>query len=158
MGIPIITSDVGGNHELIKNNINGILYTYEGIKDFEKKTVFINNYNQQLLILGYFINDNNFNKLYKNKCEYNTDVILPFFVSCKKCQKYNINCSLCNYKKKQHIIFNKNINSISNSIIKIIEMNDDNINEIKQNNITFFNNNFNKKLYINQLIEIMNLK
>jgi glycosyltransferase involved in cell wall biosynthesis len=159
LGLPVIASDVGGNNELIQNNINGILYSYDGIKDYEKNSIYITNYNKQLLLLGYFINDNNFHKFYKNNSEYNnTEVILPFFVKCIKCKIYNKNCSTCNYIKKIHKIFNKNIRTIYNSIINMIEMKDDNIQNIKENNINFFNNNFNKKLYINQLLEIINLK
>jgi glycosyltransferase involved in cell wall biosynthesis len=157
LGIPVITSNVGGNHELIKNNINGILYNYTGIRDYEKNTVYICNYNEQLSLIGYYINDNNFNKFHKNSCEYtDTEVILPMFVNCKNCSIYNKNCSICNYKNKKNEIFNENIKNITNSIINMIEMNNDNIKLIKKNNIKFFNDNFNKKLYINQLLEIIN--
>lgn len=36
-GLPVIASDVGGNHGLIKNDKNGILYSYHGIKELEEK-------------------------------------------------------------------------------------------------------------------------
>jgi glycosyltransferase involved in cell wall biosynthesis len=159
LGLPVIGSDVGGNHELIKNNINGILYEYDGIKEFEKKSIYINNYNEQLSIIGYFINNNNFNEQYINNCYYkDSEAIIPIFVSCKKCNKNNNLCTICNYKNKKYNIFNENIKKISNAITTLIEMNYDNIKLIKNNNIIFFNNNFNKKIYINELLEIINLQ
>jgi glycosyltransferase involved in cell wall biosynthesis len=159
LGIPVITSDVGGNHELIKNNINGVVYNYDGIRDYEQKIIYITNYNTHLSIIGYFIKNDKFNECYINKCEYkDTEVILPIFVDCKKCKKYNDKCPICNYKKNKIEIFNKNIKNINTAIMNMIEMNDNNIKYIKENNIIFFNNNFNKNLYINQLLEIINFK
>ena len=52
LGIPVIASDVGGNHELIQNNINGILYPYIGIKEYEGEHLYIENYNGQLAIIN----------------------------------------------------------------------------------------------------------
>ena len=156
LGIPVITSNVGGNHELIQNNINGILYEYEGIRDFEEKNVYITNYNNQLSIIGYFINDDNFNEKYINNCQYkNTEVVLPFYVKCKLCNGNYKGCLNCiNISKKKEIFF-ENIKNIYLSIITMIEFNDNKINNIKENNIKFFNNNFNRNLYVNQLLEII---
>jgi len=155
LGIPVVTSNVGGNHELIIDNTNGILYDYNGIRDFENRKVYITSYNKQLDIIGYFINDNEFNNSYTNIFQSNTEVILPFFVRCKKCKKDDNNCLICkniNIKKK---IFNDNMKNLSYSIIKMIEMENTLIKTIKNNNIDFFHKNFNKKLYINQLLEIV---
>jgi glycosyltransferase involved in cell wall biosynthesis len=156
LGIPVITSNVGGNHELIQNNINGILYEYNGIRNFEEKNIYITNYNNQLSIIGYFINDDNFKEKFINNCQYNnTEVILPFFVKCKLCNGNYKGCSNClNINKKKEIFF-ENIKNIYKSIINMIEFNNDKINDIKHNNIKFFNDNFNRNLYVNQLLEII---
>ena len=127
LGLPVVTSDVGGNHELIKNNVNGILYEYEGIKEYESKTIFITNYNEQLLRLGYKTNNNL--------------IQTPFNTN-----DYN----LINR-------FKKNMNKISESIIKMIQLYNDmnNIEKIKENNIKFIEDKFNESFYINQLFDLI---
>ena len=125
-GLPIIASDVGGNSEMIQNDINGFLYEYDGIKEFETKNIYIKNYNEQLSIIGYII---------KNE----KDVILPFDSN----DIYKIN------------IFNENAKKISDTICKMIELNDNEIMEIKKNNIQLFDNMFHKNIYINQLCDIL---
>jgi len=154
-GLPIVCSDVGGNHELIKDNINGIIYPYTNIKKFEENTLFIKNYYQQLNNIGYFINNNDFKNNYNIINDYNNiEVIIPFSVSCKI--KFHNNCKFCNNIKSMSNLFNENINSISNSILKMISItnNEKTYNEIKNNNINFINENFNKYIYSNQCLDL----
>ena len=102
-GLPIVCSDVGGNHELIKNNINGIIYPYTNIKTFEEKTLFIVNYHQQLNDIGYFINNNDFLNNYNIINDYkNIEVIIPFSVKCK-IKLHKNNCKFCNNIKTMRI-------------------------------------------------------
>ena len=53
-------------------------------------------------------------------------------------------------------LFNININSISTSILEMISITNDKIiyNEIKNNNINFINENFNKYIYSNQCLDL----
>jgi glycosyltransferase EpsD len=149
-GLPIVCSDVGGNHELIKNNVNGIIYPYSKIKEYEENTVFITNYNQQLNDIGYFINDNqicNYNIINEYK---NIEAIIPYSLS-SNIKKYNDKI------KNMSKIFNENMNNISKSVLKMIEIcqNIELLDEIKQNNINFINKNFNKYIYTNQCLNIL---
>jgi glycosyltransferase involved in cell wall biosynthesis len=156
LGIPVITSDVGGNHELIENEINGILYPYTGIKEFEEKTIYILNYNEQLLNIGYIINDENNKKKYKILNEFNkNNVLMPSLLSCNEHNYLNIECITCNELKNKNELFNKNKQNITNSIIKMIEYDETKINEIKNNNINFIRLNFNEYIYINQILELI---
>jgi glycosyltransferase involved in cell wall biosynthesis len=161
-GLPIICSDVGGNHELIKNNINGIIYPYTNIKKYEENTLFIMNYNKQLTDIGYFENNNNFLNNYNIINDYNKiEVIIPFSVKCKinfHNNNNNNNCKFCNSIKSTSSLFNQNINTISNSILKMITIlnNEELHNEIKNNNINFINEKFNKYIYTSQCLDLFN--
>jgi len=64
LGIPVIASNVGGNHELIKDNKTGILFELEEIRMFEKNTIYIENYQKQLEIIGYIFDNNNNKEFY----------------------------------------------------------------------------------------------
>jgi len=149
--LPVITSNVGGNHELIINNKNGIIYEYIGIRDFEKKTIYIENYNSQLNLIGYIINTEYF--IYK----YTIGCFIPELTKCKF--NHNLidnNCGLCkiiNDKKKN---FNNNVIKIKKSIFKMIEIEEEVLKEIKKNNIEFIKKNFNKNLYYSQIFELIN--
>jgi hypothetical protein len=150
---------VGGNHELIKNDINGIIYPYTNIKVFEEKTLFIKNYYQQLMDIGYFINNDYFKNNYNIINDYkDIEVIIPFSVSCKINFHNNNNCKFCNNIKSFSNLFNKNINNISNSILKMISIsnNQELYNEIKNNNINFINKNYNKYIYTTQCLDLLN--
>ncbi len=152
-GLPVLCSNVGGNHELIKDEINGLLFNYSSIKKFEEKTLYITNYNNQLKDIGYFINDNNFNQKYNNKSNFDkTEVIIPYNVICNKNNCLNCeNCKIINYNIE---IFNNNMNNISNSIIKIIEMDEYKIKIINNNNKLFIKTFFNENIYFNQLLSL----
>lgn len=152
-GLPVLCSDVGGNHELIKDEINGLLFRYSNIKKFEEKTVYITNYNNQLTNIGYIVNDENFNQKYINKSNFDkTEVIMPYNVSCNKNNCSNCeNCKSINYSIET---FNNNMNNISNSIIKIIEMDDEKIKSINYNNKMFIKTFFNENIYMNQLLDL----
>ena len=114
IGLPIITSNVGGNHELIKNNVNGIIYDYTNIRDYEKTKIYITNYNEHLNKIGY---------------------IMPDF----------------NEKSE---LFNINKNTITKSILEMINFTDEHLNIIKNNNKEFINNYFNQTIYIKQLYDL----
>jgi glycosyltransferase involved in cell wall biosynthesis len=158
LGIPVIASDVGGNNELIENEKNGFLYKYEGIKEFEEDTIYINNYDSQLSIIGYYINNENFDIKYTLSNTFKEHkVYLPSHVKCKN-KENNIcleDCDNCKEIITKTIIFNKNMENITNSIIKMIEYDDEKILQIKKNGIDFIKNNFNKNLYYNQLLQIV---
>jgi glycosyltransferase involved in cell wall biosynthesis len=155
-GLPVITSFVGGNHELIKNNVNGIIYNYHGIRDFEKKTIYIKDYNQQLSIIGYYIHNDFFKENFSNECNYkNTDCILPIFVKCKNsCNKYN-KCNHCVNIENKNNIFDYNVKIIYNSISNMIQLNQEKYDFYKNNNLEFIEKKFNKNIYINQLLELI---
>jgi len=159
LGKPVITSDVGGNHELIKNNVNGFIYQYSRIKEFESKTIYIKNYNEQLSLIGYF-KKNEIDKNYiNNNVDFNNiEVNIPYFISCSSCKnlKYESNnCAYCLNIKRKIEIFNQNMMSITSSIIKTIELNNDGIEKIKRNNKEFINKNFNQDIYIRQILDLV---
>ena len=159
LGKPMIVSDVGGNHELIKNNINGIIYPYTGIKEFESKTVYIKNYNEQLSLIGYFKKSEIDKNYSNNNINYNNiEVNIPYFVSCKLCKNitYQQNrCIYCLNIKRKIEIFNKNMLTISSSIIKMIEIDDLSRDKIYNNNKEFIKRNFNNDIYIRQILELL---
>ena len=160
LGVPIIASDVGGNHELIHNDKNGILYSYDGIKEYEQKNVFVTNYNEELSIIGYFINNtdckNNYiiNNDIINICNKN-NVIVPYYILCKIHNKdYNNNCQYCINIKNKSNTFDNNKNNIKKSIITMINYDNNMLNVIKEDNYNFIKNYFNIYIYINQILDI----
>jgi glycosyltransferase involved in cell wall biosynthesis len=155
LGVPVVLSDVGGNHELIKNRVGGILYSYEGIKDYESKHVYIENYNTMLENIGYFLNDQYVKDNYNIIIDYATNnaVLIPNIVNCKKHGDYNSNCNECNLLKNKKIIFNRNMVNISNSIIEMVD--NDKILDFVKNNQEFIENKFNENIYINQVLDIV---
>ena len=152
-GLPVICSNVGGNHELIENENNGFLFNYNNIKNFEEKTVYITNYNYQLENIGYFINNKEFTKKYINKSNFDkTEVIIPFNVTCT----YNecLKCNECKDILAYQELFDNNCKNISSHILKMINNYDENIKNISLNNKLFIKNNFNQNIYYNILINL----
>lgn len=158
MGLPVIVSDVGGNHELVKNNENGFIYEYTGIRTYEKKTVYITSYNEHLSIIGYIINDiNQINNNYEYLNKYTkNDVILPFML---KCKKHNQNsdklCKYCQNLYYKFLIFKNNMNKLKECINNMINISLEEYDKISENNKLFIKNNYNKYIYYNQLIDII---
>jgi hypothetical protein len=179
-GLPIICSNVGGNHELVKNEVNGIIYPYTNIRKYEQKVVYITSYNEHLSSIGYLINKNieeYYDFIYNSK-DYQLDVVIPLLLKCKKInnttnisqqsldkelfshRKDNINhniikCNYCNILNNKINLFNENTMNIINAITNMINKPDEDIIKISNNNIDFINNNFNKNIYHNELLEIV---
>jgi glycosyltransferase involved in cell wall biosynthesis len=121
LGIPVIASNVGGNHELIEHNKTGILFELDGIRKFEKDTLYIENYQKQLEIIGYIF-DNNTEFYYRSNKE----------------------------------VWNKNKKNIVNAILKMVNLSEEERISILNNQIKFICDNFNKKIYFNQLLKMIN--
>jgi len=121
LGIPVVASNVGGNHELIEDNKTGILFELDGIRNFEKHTIYIENYKKQLEIIGYVFDDSQ--------------------------EQYYINKEA----------WNKNKKSMVDAILKIINLSEVEKISILNNQIKFISENFNKKIYFNQLLEIISM-
>ena len=78
---------------------------------------------------------------------------LPYFVTCKK--NTHTNCTYCENIQIKTELFNKNVNTIVNSINTMIEFETEKIKNIRMNNIHFIKNKFNKNTYINQILEFI---
>ena len=183
LGIPIICSDVGGNHELIINNINGITIKYTNIRDFEKTKLYVENYNDHLSNIGYIIknnlNDNqkkyidlifhdNF-KHFINYCdvlipnilynlEYQTDKIFQRIPGGCRPDVDQLESGACERLQNINdkiILWNENKKNIYNSIIQMIELENNKINNFIDYNLNFIQNNFNEKIYVNQIINLL---
>ena len=161
LGKPVITSDVGGNHELIKNNINGIIYQYTQIKEFESKTIYIKNYNEQLSLIGYFKKSEIDKNYINNNVNFNNiEMSIPYFISCALCKnsesKLGLNkCIYCLNIKRKIEIFNTNMINIQTSIIKMIELDNESIEIITNNNKQFIKKSFNQDIYIRQILDLI---
>ena len=163
LGVPIICSDVGGNHELIQNNINGITINYTNIRLFEKTKLYIENYNEHLSEVGYIIN-NNLNDLQKQyldlvlknsfKCYLKyIDVLIPEIIYNKD---YNTTKIFQNINDKL-VLWNANKNNISNAIMEMIQLDNNKINNFINYNIKFIKDNFNENIYINQILNLFGI-
>ena len=164
--IPIVVSNVGGNSELIKyKGLNCELIEYNGIKDIEEKNIFVTSYNEHLLTLGYFLNDNNLKSNFNVNINFDQidkiNVIIPTMCLCKSCSNNKINlsetCMFCKMIIYKTFIWNINMNNITNSIINIIEKDSNSINNMINNNLDFINNHFNENIYFNQLLELFDI-
>jgi glycosyltransferase involved in cell wall biosynthesis len=152
---PVLASNVGGNHELINNNINGELIEYSGIRDLEKEKIYIINYNEHLEKIGY-INNEYVNKIYEKNISFKNAVYIPeqLKLSCNFC--YKNDCFKCEYYTKQKIIWEKNVDNITKGIIKMIENNYNGKNiEYANNAYNFFINNFNQSNYVKTILELI---
>ena len=159
-GIPVIATNVGGNHELIKNSDHGILLDYTGIRELEGEHVYIENYNEHLEKIGYFTNNKEFNdnyrletnifeKIFPFPSKLFIEVIPPIYVI----NKYNLD----SYKDKlfqKTALWNENKNTLEWGILKMIESPYTHIYKYVRNNTNFIDTEFNENIYINQLIEL----
>jgi glycosyltransferase involved in cell wall biosynthesis len=133
-GVPVIASNVGGNHEILKN---GLLYEYDDIRELEQKLIYIENYHQHLECIGYVKNEQFSNKIFND-----IELLIPHLMANNK-----------DYDSKIKI-WNKNMNQISDSIIKLINM-ESSTPDIINKNLEFITQNFNQTIYINQLLELI---
>ena len=140
---PVIASNVGGNHELIKHNKNGILIDYDNIRLLEKNRIYIENYNEHLSELGYIIDLSNYNY----DLSYKLNVYPPPLL-----QPKNNNFLEYNLKLK---LWNTNIDKILNSIIQMIELNEKKKMEFIIESKKFIKNNFNQNIYVSSILELL---
>jgi len=145
----IITSDVGGNYELLDTNC--IYIEYENIKEFESKNLHIENYNQQLKLLGYYT-INNYSEFKKNiNLLINFDIknmnnIPSIFIK-------NENNEIDELKNR----WNKNVYNIFSTMLKAIKMSDEKKEKIINNNYNNIIENFNKNKYYKNINEILGI-
>jgi len=133
-GVTVIASNVGGNNEILKN---GLLYEYDGIRELEQKLIYIENYHQHLECIGYVKNEQFCNKIFDG-----VELLIPHLMENNK-----------DYDSKIKI-WNKNMNQISDSIIKLINM-ELSSHDMINKNLEFITQNFNQTIYINQLLELI---
>ena len=156
-GIPIITSDVGGNHELLKEH-SCLFIQYNGIKEYEQQHHYIHNYNNHLELIGYIKKDTN--DEFSSHIEFNInqlDSIPPFLI--KQHMNYNdkkLNC-FQSYFKQQLNIWNENANQIVSNIQKMIHMKPEKKEIMIQENYKFIMNEFNEQKYIDGLFSLFNI-
>ena len=142
----IVLSDVGGNRELFPNN-TCIFIEYDGIKEFEKKTMFITNYEAQLELLGYIIIELHEKKHYTYQQIFNNQRIIPSIL---------VNSIKHNKKiEKQKNRWRENQLKIENAIIQAIQMDINKVQKYREQNKLFYDKHFNKYNYYSQLFEYL---
>ena len=153
----IISSDVGGNCELLCNN--NISINYDGIKQFENDNLYIENYDRQLNLLGYHtITDyNDFNEKFELLINFNVNKLKNVPSILLKNRKHKKNKINDDYVDKLKIIWDKNVCNIFNSLIKAIKMSDKEKENIIQNNYENIIKNYNKNKYYENINNILNL-
>ena len=150
---PVLTTNVGGNNELIENEKSGMLINYDNIRELESKKIYIHNYDEHLTTIGYIQNEL-INKCYEKKIAFNNAVYIPEHLSllCNNCNK----CDDCNYHMKQKNIWDTNANKISNGIMKMIENNYNNVNNDYANEAyNFFIEEFSQNNYVKTILELI---
>jgi glycosyltransferase involved in cell wall biosynthesis len=118
-GVPVIASDVGGNHELIEHNANGICIFYSYIRQYEQEVFYITDYKKHLECIGYIEYTG------KNKEEYllsipiPCEMVPPSFLKpiCQNCSQ----CSICQKWKEKLRLWNINRNAITTAILQMID-------------------------------------
>ena len=140
---PIIASNVGGNHELIKHNKNGILIEYDNIRLLEKNRIYIENYNEHLSELGYITDISNYNY----ELPYKLNVYPPSLLQPK-------DNNFSEYKLKLKL-WNTNVDKILNSMIQMIELKDEKKMEFITESNKFIKNTFNQNIYVSSILELL---
>jgi glycosyltransferase involved in cell wall biosynthesis len=140
---PVITSNVGGNHELIKHNKNGILIEYDNIRLLEKERIYIQNYNEHLSELGYITDISNYNYT----LSYKLNVYPPPLLQPK-------DNNFLEYKLKLKL-WNENVDKILNSMIQMIELKDERKTEFITESKNFIKNTFNQNIYVSSIVELL---
>jgi glycosyltransferase involved in cell wall biosynthesis len=150
-GVPIVLSDVGGNHELITDDTNGLLFKYSGIRDLEERTVYIDNYNEHLQTIGYII------EKYGQKFWYTEEMkFLEAFLIDAVCPIYAYSDDSIKYAeiKKKQSTWLKNADVLTYNIDKMINLSDAEIHQFIQKNINFIDSKFNENIYVKQILEL----
>ena len=141
----MVLSDVGGNHELYPNN-NCIFFNYEGIREFEKNNLYIENYHGQLHLLGYKISNN----IKKEELVTDFQSFIHYF-------KYihSIPSILLKKEDELKIKWNMHQKNIEDAINKAMNMDLDSINKHITKNKLFYEKQFTKKIYYESLNNII---
>ena len=152
----LVVSNVGGNNELLEGNC--IYINYDKIKDYEYRNLYIENYNEQLNLLGYYTIDN-YNKFSNNikiKIDYNLEDIknIPsIFINLE--ESY-----LENHEKEKIInrqeLWNMNCEKIYTSIKRAINIDIDDEKILIENNFNKIKDNYNLIEYYKNIDYILN--
>lgn len=157
-GVPIITSDVGGNHELLKEEDSCLFIHYKGIKEYEQQHHYIHNYNEHLELIGYIKKENS--DEFSSHISFNInelDIIPPFLIK----QHMNYNDKKLNqfqdYFKEQVNIWNENARQIVSNIQKMVYIKSEKKEAMIQQNYKFIMNEFNEQKYIEGLFSLFDI-
>ena len=145
----IVVSDVGGNNELLNNNC--IYIEYEGIKQFEMDNIYIEDYQQQLNLLGYY-NITDYND-FKNNIKISIDYDMKHIKNIPSILIDSKNNNISILQKR----WEKNVYNIFNSILKTLKITDNIKTKIINNNYIKIKNNFNKNKYYKNINEILGI-
>ena len=140
----MVLSEVGGNYELFPQN-SCVFIQYDGIRDFEKEHLYIENYHGQLKLLGYYIHNN----IQKN------DIIDDFKIHHHYYSKiFSIPSILLKNHDDLKLKWYNHEKKIEQAIIKAMDMELSTINNYTRINKLFYEKNFNKKKYYETLDNI----
>ena len=156
-GVPIITSNVGGNHELLDED-SCLFIEYNGIKKYEQQHHYIHNYNDHLELIGYIKKEES--DEFSSHISFNINelaVIPPFLI--KQHMTYNgkkLN-HFQDYFKEQLNIWNENAYQIVSNIQKMVYIKSKKKEAMIQKNYEFIINEFNEQKYINGLFTLFDI-
>jgi len=153
----IIASNVGGNQELLNNDC--VYIDYSSIREFESNHLYIDNYNKQLNLIGYytinniekFNNDYHVTKNISNHFPFIQNI--PSILIQYKGLNKNIESELNKLKNTWKI----NCNNIFNSMQQVINMNKEKKEKLIQNNYDKIMNQYNKINYYKNINTILDI-
>ncbi len=149
---PIITTNVGGNHEIVYNNDNGILIDYKNIRNLEKKTFFIRDYKKHLEEIGYISGSENFQKKYKTIRPFSLDVYSPTFLIplCRFCKK----CQICKEYFEKKSLWEEEKKKITDAVLQMIRATNETKEKYVQESNKKVKEKYNENNYVSQLFNI----